>query len=475
MKTELLDQLDVLKGIWMIGGSALEKSPAGWRDRISEDTSPDVALVTIAGQAIQFALQPLPEADLKFVPCLPKLRLPPPPQSARQQICNLVRIANLDETQWSGVIRLLAARGYTVHPVDYFPKSFSKLPDLYEPWELWLRTDESATEVNQSTTMNTNDWKHLPPGERRQALSVLRKNQPAASRDWVLQNTPSLPADERLRVLEILKEGLCLEDQEVLEAFSKDRSSKVQSFVQRMLARLGVSQDLENEIAEFADFFDVTTKLLSRVRKIAAKPLKNESQKKRRNELSASLSLHSFAKGLSLSNEEELINGWEHIDAQASDILVRMVAATGSEHSAALLASRIISLNGISAEAFQQLFERMGNASRIELLPRVLQNDDASFVAALTCCQGMLGKIPWDMLEGVAALKQLKKLCIESASINAVQHSILRQGLYSIGLMADRDAAGKLLQEFAQEKLVTSDPMLGILKLNHSLPPGGTL
>ena len=475
MKTELLDQIEVLKSIWMIGGSALEKSPVGWRECINEDTSPDVALVTIVGQAIPFALQPMPEADLKFVPCLPHLRLPPPPQPARQQICNLVRIAKLDETQWSGVIRLLAARGYTVHPIDYLPKSFSKLPDLYGPWELWLRTDQSTSEMNQSTIIETNDWNHLSPGERRQALSELRKNQPAASRDWILQITPSLPADERLRVLEILKEGLCLEDQDVLESFSNDRSSKVQNFAHKMLARLGVTQDRENEIAEFADFFSVTTKLFSHVPKIAAKPLKNESQIKRRNELSTSLSLHSFARGLSLSSEDELINGWEHVDAHASDILVQMVAATGSENSAALLASRIFSLNGISAEAFQQLFERLGKASRIELLPRVLQSDDASFVAALTCCQEMLGEVPWDMLEGVPALKRLKKLCMESSSMNAVQQSTLRQGLYSIGLVADRDAAGRLLLEFSQEKMATSDPMLGILKLNHSLPPGGNL
>ncbi len=371
----------------------------------------------------------------------------------------------------SGIIHLLAARGYAVHPIDYMPKSFSKLPDLYAPWETWYKTDQSETAADVNATIDSANWDNWLPADRRLALTNLRRRDPAAARNLIGEKASTVAADERLRIIELMSEGLSAEDQQVLESFAEDRSSKVRTLIQKFLARIGVTQDAEADIAEFADFFTVTKKLLSRNIKIAAKPLKTDAQKKRRDELAAMLSVQSFVKGLQLESEAELVNGWEHTDGESSDILVQMIAATGSEQTVTLLASRIYSLRGISPETFKQVFDRMSKESRLALLPRVLENDDPSFAASLTCCQGMLGEIPWNMLESLPALKALITLSKKNSTIKTPAQDKLREGLFALGLMVDQPTAVKLLPEFINENLFASDPMLGVLKLNQCLPP----
>ena len=139
------------------------------------------------------------------------------------------------------------------------------------------------------------------------------------------------------------------------------------------------------------------------------------------------------------------------------------------------LASRITSLDGISAEAFHQLFERLGEESRRELLPRVLANDDSSFSAAFVCAEGLWGEITLEQLEPSRALKELCKLAGEDHSSRTPRQEMLHRGLFSLGLLADQAAASALLERLTHQNLFASDPMLGLLKLNACLPPGEPL
>ncbi|WP_182869212.1 DUF5691 domain-containing protein [Rhodopirellula sp. JC639] len=472
MASDLLQTLNALKGCWMIGGSAVGKTPASWRAAVQDDPNPELAILALAGQAMQFALQATPGGELKVTPTLPALSLPTPPPQARQHFRHLIRIIKITESQTADVMHLLAARGYVVHPADYMPKSFHLLPDVYGSWASWQNAEQESDKTGEHDQINADNWDAWMPAERRAALSVLRRTQPEAARQLIADKAPTVPAAERLRIIETIGEALCEEDQSLLEGFSKDRSAKVRRLVEQYLARIGAAEDEAAEVAEFADFFSVAKKRLRGGFKITANRLKTTAQRKRRGELAAKLSLQSFVQGLGLPDETELISGWEHVDEEASDSLVRMVAATGNEQAAATMATRITSLDGISAEGFQQLFDRLGKDSRGMLLPRVLENDDASLSAAVVCAQGLWGEITLEQLKPLQALKQLKKLAGQDTTKNTVGQQTLRRGLFSLGLLADQAAATQLLAMFTETNLFASDPMLGLLKLNACLPPG---
>ncbi|QEG00259.1 hypothetical protein Mal15_43290 [Stieleria maiorica] len=475
MASDLLQTLNELKGCWMIGSSAVGKTPASWRAAVQDDPNPDLALLALAGQAMQFALRATPGGELKVTPTLPALSLPTPPPQARQHLRHLIRIIKLTESQTRDVMHLLAARGYVVHPADYMPKSFDQLPDVYAPWASWQNAEQEGDTTGEYDQINADNWDAWMPAERRAALSTLRRTQPEAARQLVADKAASVPAGERLRIIETFGEALCAEDQSLLEGFVKDRSAKVRRLVEQYLARIGAAEDEAADVAEFADFFSVAKKLLRGGYKITANRLKTTAQRKRRDELAAKLSLKSFVQGLGLSDETELIRGWEHVDEEASDSLVRMVAATGNELAVATMATCITSLDGISAEGFQQLFDRLGKDSRGMLLPRVLENDDASLSAAVVCAQGLWGEITFEQLKPLRALKELKKLAGQDTTKNTVGQQTLRRGLFSLGLLADQAAATELLAMFTDSNLFASDPMLGLLKLNACLPPGEPL
>jgi hypothetical protein len=473
MTTDLLKSLDDLKGMWIMGGSALDKSPAVWRDGVQQVEHPELALLALAGQAISFAMKPLPPRELIAIPTLPKLHLPSPPEPARQVVRHLLRVVKLNEAQMAGVIRLLAARGYAVNPIDYMPKSFSQLPDLYAPWEAWERRDRTDSQQSSllcDEAISSDNWDQWLPAERRRAMMQLRQRNPGAARDLLADKIAALPAEERFRLLELLVDNLSVDDQSFLKTLVQDRSSKVKQLSQQYLARLGAAPCLDDDNIEFINFFSITNFDLNGSVKVTANALKTPAQKKRRAVLASNISLQSFAAGLKLASDDEVVSGWEHVDPQASDEFVRIVASTGSERSVALLARRIDSLDGISAESLQMLFERLTPQSRRELLPHVLNNDEASFAATLMCCGDMLGEIPWKQLGPTVAFKELHKICQEESSANVVKREKLRQGLHALGLLADRMAADEILKVFTAANLFASDALLSVLKLNTCLP-----
>lgn len=475
MASDLLKTLDDIKSRWMIGGSALEKVPPSWRAVAASDPHSELVLLALAGQAMQFALQTTPGAEPRTLPPLPGLDLPAPPPEARQQFRNLVRVIKLPDSQIAAVIHLLAARGYVVHPTDYMPKDFHQAPDVYAPWASWHRAGELHEDSYEFDTINADNWDGWMPAERRAALSLLRRKRPEDARKLVAEKVPSLPAEERLRIIQTLGPSLGTEDRALLEGFTNDRSGKVRQLVAQYLARIGAAEDEAAEVAEYAEFFSVAKRRVRGGYKVTAKRLKTNPQRKRRGELAAKLSLRSVAEALQLGNEVELLNGWEHVDDDASDEMVRMVAATGSDQAVSALASRITSLDGISSDAFQLVLDRLSKESRRELIPRVLEYDDASFSATVVCARGLWGEIPFERLKSVRALKELKKLAGEDHSNKTMRLETLRDGLFSLGLLADQAAAMELLELFTGTNLYASDPMLGTLKLNACLPPGELL
>lgn len=475
MTVDLAKQIEALKTEWMIGGGGIDRAPHAWKAALPDDRFPESGLIAIAGQALQFALQPEADTRVKYAPRLPRLALPTPPSEARALIRLLRASKMIDEVHVGRLIQLLTARGYAIHPIDCLPKAFASLPDIYAPWELWLRDESRANASETSRELQSENWDEWWPADRRAALSILRQQQPEVARALIAEKAPSLPAEERLRVLEVLADGLCVDDRALLDAFAEDRSSKVRLWVHQCLGRIGFPRDESSDIQEYVDFLSISKSILQRKVKVTANRLKTDPQRRRRAELAAKLSLHSVVRGLQLGTEAELITAWEHVDPQASDEWVRMVIATGSEQAVAMLASRISTFDGISAETIHGLFDRLGRTSRLELLPRILANDDACFTSTLTCCKGMFGEIPWTLLEPSRGLKALLQMTKEASTSKPAVLATLREGLFALGLIADRSAAAKLMEVFSRDHLFSSDPLLGIFKLNMCLPPGESL
>ncbi|MEM8736031.1 MAG: DUF5691 domain-containing protein, partial [Planctomycetota bacterium] len=421
MPDDLLVTLQELKKRWMIGGAAIEKLPERWSAIAQSDPSPDAALLAVAGQALQFAVQPVPGDALRTLSPLPQLALPVPPTAARQQIRNLTRVVKLPESQMLVVLEWMANRGYVVHPADYMPTHCERLPDVYAPWVAWQRAEEIQESIEWNAIIDANNWDEWMPAGRRGALDKLRRSDPSAARKLLMEKLASLPAEERFRVVESWSELLSSEDQALLEKFAKDRSGKVRQLIQQYFARIGAVEHDADEVSEYADFFHVAKHPLRAGHQISAKRLKTDAQKRRRSELCSKLSLSSMAQGLGMSSEADLVDGWEHVDVEASDSFVHLVAATGSQETSALLAGKISTLDGIGTEAFQELFNRLNSKSRMGLLPQVMAGDESSFVASILCTGGIDARVPFDRIKSLRPFKELKQLAEQDNSDSYVR------------------------------------------------------
>ncbi len=111
MTVDLLKQLDNLKGCWMMGGSALEKSLPSWRQAVQDDAFPDLALVALAGQAMQFALQPRAWRRSAIGTRFAAVAIADAAISRASADRTTGSCRQVSEPAMSGLLRLLAARG----------------------------------------------------------------------------------------------------------------------------------------------------------------------------------------------------------------------------------------------------------------------------------------------------------------------------------------------------------------------------
>ena len=472
MPSDFLQELESLKASWMIGGSSMGKLLDVWQESTRSDTFPELAMLALAGQAIQFGIRPIPAGELKRMPAIPKLKLPTIPAEARKEFQNVVRSAALTENQMSEVLHLLAARGYVIHPFDYFPKSYHQLPAVYAPWEAWQKADESLIQHEQDDEITAGNWQNWKPAERRTALASLRKEQPALARDLIAAMANSLPAEERARIIAILSDRLNSEDQGVLESFNGDRSAKVRQLTQQLLARIGVVQNDTAEVAEYVSFYTVTRGFIKRGANVTANQLKTEAQKNRRAELAAKISLQSFVKGLDLTEDAELINAWQYNDVKATEQLIQMVATTGSDSTVVLMATKIASNQGIQDDIRTQLYERLGDDARRQLLPKVLMADHPNLDVTLKFCRGKPGEMPWELISGMPVIIEMMNHGKEGSSQKTDNQHRLSQSLYGLGLLSDQHAANELIKLLSEHDCLISNPMVGLLKLNSHLPKG---
>ena len=456
-----------LKGRWMIGGPALDRAPVDWQDAVADDRAPEVALLAIAAQAGQVAFRPRPEAALTPARALPTLALPPLPDRLRPAFRRLIEPIRTDAPVIAVLLRLMASRGWTVHPADWMPGNVDGLPSVYAPWADWKDRAE-AHEVDL-TEDNWDDWF---PAERRLALADMRRTASADALALLQARLGDMTADHRVRLLDVLEIGLSDGDAGFLESLADDRSAKVRALATQYLARLGRSSDEGALAEELAAFFEVgSAGILRRGKVVAPTKLRTNAQKGRRTELLRTVSLPGFAAALGLS-VDDLVAMW-HVESDPTDDFVGMVARTGGDGAVTALADRLLASKADPPPDLGPLIDRLTPDQLAERLPQVLRKDAMDLRRSLICGAAAPGTVAEATFVAAGAVKPLVELATKHGETTGTDPR-LTAGLRTLGLLADRDAATELVARFTRAGLITADAALAMLTFNAALEPGDT-
>ncbi|MEL7183130.1 MAG: DUF5691 domain-containing protein, partial [Pseudomonadota bacterium] len=371
---DLPSTLAQMKGRWMIGGSAAEAAPAPWKMAVAGDDAPDLAMLTIAAQAMQVALRPTPGSHPDLLPSLPHLALPVLPDAHRAAFRRVIDGTRMHEGFRDALLQFIAGRGYVVHPLDHMPRDSGKVPEVYAPWLDWKKSNTASPE----TTLTDDNWAHWRPADRAVALARIRRSDPSAARRLLETNASDLPAEARFRAVQVLAEGLSPDDADYLDTLTKDRSSKIQVFATQLLSRLGAPIESAEATAELSDFFATGKQgLLKRRVTVTPTKIKTDAQRRRRHVLMGQVSLTSLSQALGL-RAEDLVVAWGGSDPALTQDFVEMVALTGNDAACGLLAKRCDRSDMLSPTRLAPLAARLAATDRKTLLPTILKAAETS-------------------------------------------------------------------------------------------------
>lgn len=449
---ETLARIEDMKARWMTGGSAEAAAPPAW------GAQSDLTLLALAGQFGRVAERPVPPPGTEPRPDLPRLALPPLPDPLRPLFRRALEDKDLGQERTLMLLHLLANRGVTCHPFDLIPKAHDALPAVYGPWLDW-QADAPARDIDVLTAENWDDW---TPHARRRELDRMASEAREDARALIAALAPEVAADQRLRLFEALEPGLEAEDAELLEAFATDRSGKVAELCQRLLTRLGRREATEEQIAELLGFVAVEHKGVFRKEpRIALAKLKTSAQRERRAEVLASVSVERLAQALGLSTGD-LVALWP-----ASDIgeFTAAVAETGPVDMVRALALRLIAPD--TAGHIALLLPRLSTADRREIGTKIASIENLAFSNAAQCLASCPGHVPHAIIGPAPGMVELEKAMRAEGNKN---DPLIHKALLNLGLIADADAADKLMTTLTTKLgLLAADPRLALLRLNASL------
>lgn len=467
---DLSRSLDKIKSRWVIGGSAIEQAPEELRKRLAPAASAELALLAVAAQVGVVAFRPAPATELVAYPALPVLSLPVLPDQHRPLFRRMFTLQKLSADQSELLLQFLVCRGYTVHPSDFMPSTFSNLPACYAPWDGWGERETSCQD-----DLTEDNWDDFLPAGRINALSEIRQQDPARALDLIESKAPGLPAEQRLRVVAVLSESLSAADMPYLEELAEnDRSSKVQALAAAFLARLGRNLDAGENARELADFHQAGKKgLINRKMVVSARKLKTAAQRTRRSELYEIVSFPELAAALDIS-VENLISGWQFGNERDDRDFSTLVGRTGADGLVSALSDRILSEKSAAADTIDPLLERLTASERRQRLPAILAKDDTGLSTALACAAGALGSVGIGDLKAAPYVRHLIEMVRTQAEddVKKAQTSQLQEGLFHIGLLADKSAAEFLIQSIIDAGMSRADAALLMLQLNAALTPG---
>lgn len=466
---ELTASLAQIRNAWLAGRVAIDAAPLEWREAIGND---ELALLGLAGHAIDVLSQQSPNAALETRPLLPILEAPLLPSATRARFRRLLASPKAAPSIELPLIAFVAARGFAAHPADWMPDVKDDwIPEIYAPWLDWVRAETALAVV--ADALNQESYDRWPWSERRKALAAMRQQDPAQALAIIAAKASGEPAERRLRLIETLQIGLSDRDADYLGTLAKDRSDRVQALSRALLARLGLGGDTSELAAELAATLELkTVGLIKRHKQLVIKALKTGAQMMRRRELFGLVPLPSLAAAL---NASELDLAESAPDGAFHDVLdfVGCVAATGSDAAVRALVGPLLDANDAHAAAVRPLMERLSAEERRVWLPRIVARDIDMFETTLAIAGQALGQ---ETLSTVSASPNYATL---KSSVEAYAHGddagraaatrTLDILLPRLGLLLDTPSARALLDEVTSWGLSPAEPRLDMLHLNIAL------
>ncbi len=465
-----------MRAAWMAGRSALDQCPADWRALAGQGPQAEAALAALVSHAGQTLFRPAAPQGLAARPVLPALPHPTPGAASRARLRRLLE-AKGGVAGAQDLVLLLAARGYVTHPFDWMPgASDDWAPAAYGPWLAWAAGTQKAPASGDVLTVETYDDWSWP--ERRAALIALRGRDPAAARAIVAGKAASEPAERRLTLIAALVPRLSAEDIPVLQAFSKDRSDRVETLARQLLLRLGhtVGEGGAGLAQELAAMVELSRSgLIRRRSRLALKKLKTAAQENRRRELLGLVGISELAAALGAS-EGALVESLPEGDVQAVGAFVLMVCATGSDAARQALTEQIIDDASGHLGHLIHLAQRAGREERLRNLPRVMARERSPmFGHARSFAGDALGSIPFKTLAVSPAFKSLRELMHAAGGSNdgarRQAEPNLHPALGNLGLLLDAAGARSLIDMATSAGVSAADPCLDLLYLNAALEP----
>ncbi|MCL2850629.1 MAG: DUF5691 domain-containing protein, partial [Micrococcales bacterium] len=273
--THLDETYALLRDCWIAGGPGVQVAPDAWATLLTGDGDTDERrLLAIASQAFEVGLRPALGTHT-VRPVLPQLANPVVPARLRPVVRRVLR----SESSPARVLDLLARRGWTMHPLDWFPDPAADVPAVYAPWQDW-----AAQAAPRPQTVDPEQWRYLSPSGRRRGLRELRTTDPDAARALLAEHFGTEQAAVRLELLQVVGlVGLDAQDVPFLQSLATDRSGKVKTLACQLLARLGMTSAEPDDLAELRTFVTAKRKGLALV--VRATETKTEAQARRRDQL----------------------------------------------------------------------------------------------------------------------------------------------------------------------------------------------
>jgi|GEM_PF-427615 len=468
---------------WTIGdGETVDDSqlPEAWRALLAQgdDSRRRLSLLSLLGQHQLFMYRP--EApELKRGRDLPRLELPTLPDSLRPSFRRLAE--QLGKSGGSGrLLQLMARRGYSAHPADWLPDAAADtdIPDLYTPWRHWAV--QGLAEQTEITALDEDSWAEYAPAERLALLAEMRRRDPAAARELLRACAGGEAAEQRTRLLEVLKIHLGGDDIDYLRSLAADRSQKVRLLVLQLLARLNAVDadtaaglDLA-EMDRLAEGFRVKkTGLLKRGVAVVPEKLKPGKRAALRLQQLSAVTFQRFAEVLGIA-PLELAGGWRFADSPSTENAAFVDCALASATDAELAALLDNLLKDCPPDQLGLLLsplrERLGRAQKLAVFERLQGSKGLSLHDWEAFLRGADIELAWDSLHRSRAGRALMAgLRGEVDRESYLDEADLRRQVDALALLLDRRGATSALETLTQLGMLRVDPALELLKFNAGL------
>lgn len=470
MAEAIHDALGAVLTRWTMGAAAAPATTL-WPDVLGD--RPDEAelrLLALSGQFLSVAVSTEPPAELRTLPDVPALALPPVPDPLRPTVRRILR--SLKEPRQRGdLLRFLGARGWTMHPADWMPAAGDEdAPDIYAPWRDWAAASASPAAAGREAgdALSLESWDDFWPAARQAAFTELRRRDPAAARALLEARLAGEGADARQRLLALLATGLSEADIGFLEHIAAtDRAPKVKALAASLLARLGHGAATGDDAAELAGYFEVRAKgLLRRTRIVAPLPLKTPAQHQRRRALFAGIDIAGFASALQLAPDELAALWTWHEDYQADTGFAEMAARSAPDALIAALCARLDDIGTSAMPVLDALLPRLDRAQRTDFAWRLLRRNAS--------CQAVLGIAGGDCgLDGIIDMPAGAAILAAAGDADRMRPAELAAELMAFGLLASRASAGRALERLGRAGMLAADPRLDMIRLNAGLENNG--